>query len=281
VNYQHAPNRSVQVNGTDFLYREVGPASGVPLVLLHHFTGVLDDWDPRVADGLARERRVLTFDNKGVGGSGGETPSSIAEMADDAVGFLRALGLEQVDLLGFSMGGYVAQTIVQKHRELVRKLILAGTAPAGGLQPGAQSGPGVGQLMQQVMARAAAEKKHPKHFLFFTQSAKGQAAADAFLARLQERQEGRVPPASEKTIAAHAAALGGWKQVDPSGLGVVQQPTFIVNGDHDVMVPTEKSIELLQRIPNATLSIYPDAGHAAIFQYHDLFLPQALEFLRA
>ena len=279
--YIDTPNKFVKVGSVSFVYRELGSPAGTPLILLNHFTGVLDDWDPRVVDGLAAERRVMTFDNRGVGGSEGETPSSIAEMADDAIAFIRALGLETVDLLGFSMGGYIAQTIVQKNPQLVRKLILAGTGPAGGAPPGSQSASSVGRLVQQVQARAAAEKKHPKNYLFFTQTANGQAAAEGFLARLQERKTDRVPPASERTKAAHVAALDGWRQSDPSGLGAVRQPTFIANGDHDAMVPSEKSFELLQRIPNAILSIYPDGGHAGVFQFHDVFLPQALAFLRA
>jgi pimeloyl-ACP methyl ester carboxylesterase len=280
VRYIDTPNRVVKVGGVAFAYREVGLSSGIPLILLNHFTGVLDDWDPRVVDGLSAEHRVITFDNKGVGASEGVTPSTIEAMAADAVAFIQAIGSKKIDLFGFSMGGYVAQTITQQNPELVRRLILAGTGPAGGAQPGAPAGPGVAQLMEQVTARAAAENKHVKNYLFFTQTPNGQAAADAFLARLQERKVDRVPPASEPTIMAHAAALGGWRQSDPSGLAAIKQPTFIANGDHDAMVPTEKSFELLKRIPNSTLSIYPDAGHGGVFQFHELFVQQALEFLR-
>src|SRR5256714_8857608 len=127
-----APTRTISVAGTPFAYRELGPRTGVPLVCLHHFTAVLDDWDPRVIDGIAARRHVIAFDNRGVGASGGSVPHTIEEMAADAVAFIRALGLDQVDLLGFSLGGGVAQVITLAHPELVRRVILAGTGPAGG-----------------------------------------------------------------------------------------------------------------------------------------------------
>ena len=162
----------MEVEGTPFAYREVGPTTGIPVVFLHHFTAVLDDWDPAVVDGIAAERRVILVDLRGVGGSGGTTPDSIEAMAGDAIAFLRALGLSTVDLLGFSLGGMVAQLIVQQRPDLVRRVILAGTAPAG--DPGPAS---TGAILQAALEKAGAQGKHPKHFLFFSPTATSQAAA--------------------------------------------------------------------------------------------------------
>src|SRR3954453_4076410 len=157
---KEAATKTVEVEGTAFAYREVGPATGVPVVFLHHFTAVLDDWDPAVVDGIAAERRVILVDLRGVGGSGGTTPDSIEAMAGDAIALLRALGLSTADLLGFSLGGMVAQLIVQQRPDLVRRVILAGTAPAG--DPGPASAAAV---LQAALEKAGARGRHPRHFL--------------------------------------------------------------------------------------------------------------------
>jgi hypothetical protein len=180
-----APKR-VDVNGTSFVYRETGEKNGIPIVLLHHLTAVLDDWDPRTIDSLAQKHRVIAFNNRGVGGSKGTTPDTIDDMATDAVAFIRALGLSKTDLLGFSLGGFIAQVIAQKHPDLVRRMILAGTSAAGG-----EGISNVASVLQNAVARATAEKKHPKQSLFFTQSQDGQKAAAEFLQRLGTRQQDR------------------------------------------------------------------------------------------
>src|SRR3954453_11253652 len=131
-NYRDAPTKTIDVGGTSFEYRELGPSRGVPVIFLTHLAAVLDNWDPRVVDGIAARHRVITFDNRGVGASTGSTPRTIEEMASDAVTFIRALGLDQVDLFGFSMGGMLAPVIAQQQPQLVRKMIIAGTGPAGG-----------------------------------------------------------------------------------------------------------------------------------------------------
>ena len=270
-----AVTKTVDVGGTPFAYREVGPATGVPVVFLHHFTAVLDDWDPAVVDGIAAERRVILVDLRGVGGSGGTTPDSIEAMAEDAVAFLEALGLPTVDLLGFSLGGAVAQVIVQRRPDLVRRVILAGTAPAGD-----QGAAATGAVLQAALEKAGAQGKHPKHFLFFSPTATSQAAADAFLARLDERTQDRDAPVTNETIGAQLTALAKWEQgASPDGLANVDKPVLVVNGDDDTMLPTISSFHLAQLLPDAELSIYPDSGHGGIFQYHDLFVAQALEFL--
>src|SRR5260221_2049 len=174
-----------------------GIKNGIPIVLLHHLTAVLDDWDPRTIDSLAQHHRVIAFNNRGVGGSKGTTPDTIDDMATDAVGFIRALGLSKTDLLGFSLGGFIAQVIAQKHPDLVRRMILVGTSHAGGA--GVRN---VSSVLQNAVARATAEKKHPKQSLFFTQSQDGQKAAAEFLQRLGTRQQDRdLPPTTETIVA--------------------------------------------------------------------------------
>ncbi len=275
MTFENAPNQTINVNGTPFVYREAGQKADVPLVLLHHLTAVLDDWDPKLVDELAAEHYVVAFDNRGVGGSGGTTPPTVAQMADDAVAFIKALGFSKVDLLGFSLGGFVAQVIAQEHPGLVRKLILAGTAPEGG-----DGIANMGAVLQDGVGKAGASGKHPKHFLFFSQTKNGQAAADAFLARLNERQQGRDKAISNETIGAQVTAIHAWGKQKTFDLSAIQHPVLVANGDNDVMAPTVNSFELARRLPNAELSIFPDASHGGIFQYHDVFVRQALDFLR-
>ncbi|SNT08191.1 alpha/beta fold hydrolase [Actinacidiphila glaucinigra] len=273
-----APTRTVDVAGTPFAYREVGTGEGVPLVLLHHVTAVLDDWDPAVVDGLAAERRVIMVDLRGVGRSGGTTPDTFEAMADDTVAFLDALGLDTVDLLGYSLGGIVAQVVAQQYPERVRRIILAATAPAGAQGPAA-----TGATLQTAIQKATELGKHPKHFLFFEPSSASQAAADSFLARLDQRTaDDRDTPISNEAIGAQLAALTTWEQdTSPAGLAAVKQPALVVNGDNDTMWPTAAcTLRLAELLPDARLAVYPDSGHGGIFQYHETFVQQALDFLR-
>lgn len=275
MSFVNAQSQSIDVGGTPFVYRELGKKGGVPVVLLHHLTAVLDDWDPRVVDGLAAEHHVIAFDNRGVGASGGATPSSVEVMASDAIAFIRALGLSKVDLLGFSLGGFIAQVIAQTKPDLVRKIIIAGSGPAGG-----EGISNMGSVLQDAVAKAAASGKHPKHFLFFSQTANGQAAANAFLARLNERTADRDAGISNESIGAQLTAIHAWGQGNPSELSEIHHPVLVANGDDDVMAPTINSFELARRLPNAQLSIFPDASHGGIFQYYPVFVQQALDFLR-
>jgi pimeloyl-ACP methyl ester carboxylesterase len=270
-----AATKSVDVNGTKFVYREIGSAGGIPVVFLHHLTAVLEDWDPRVVDGLAAKHHVVVFDNRGVGGSGGSTPKTVEEMARDAVAFIGALGFGKVDLFGFSLGGFVAQVIAQQQPGLLRKIILAGTGPAGG-----EGIANVSAVLQDAFGKAGAANKHPKHLLFFTQTSNGQAAADEFLLRLKERTKDLDTAVSNETIQAQLAAIQVWGQGDAAALGTVQHPVLVANGDDDVMVPSFNSFELARRLPNAQLSIFPDAGHGGVFQHHAVFVQQALAFLQ-
>lgn len=274
MTFENASTKMIDVGGTSFAYREFGAKGGVPVILLHHLTAVLDDWDPRLVDGLASGHRVIAFDNRGVGRSGGTTPHSVEAMAHDAISFIRALGFSKVDLLGFSLGGFVAQAILLSQPDLVRKVIIAGSGPAGG-----EGISEMGSVLQDGLTRAAAAGKHPKHFLFFSQTASSQAAADAFLARLNERVHDRDAPISNEAIHAQLTAIHAWGQGNSSRLSEIRHPVLIANGDDDLMAPTINSFVLARRLPNAQLSIYPDAGHGGIFQ-HPVFIQQALEFLR-
>ncbi|MFD4873883.1 alpha/beta fold hydrolase [Streptomyces sp. NPDC058420] len=276
VTHDEAATRTVDVGGTPFAYREVGATTGTPLVLLHHFTGVLDDWDPAVVDGLGAERRVILVDLRGVGASGGTTPDSVEAMAADAVAFIEALGLGTVDLLGFSLGGMVAQQLAQRRPELVRRIILAGTSPAGDAGPANTLA-----VLQNALQKASADGKHPKHFLFFSPTPTSQAAADAFLARLDRRTQDRDTAATDQTIGAQVTALAKWEQSGANtGLTGIDRPVLVVNGDDDSMIPTISSFRLADQLPDAELSIYPDSGHGALFQHHELFVRQTLDFLR-
>ena len=275
TSYKNAPTRTVSAGGMDFAYRELGPKTGVPLVLVTHLAAILDNWDPRVVDGLAAKHRVITFDNRGVGASTGTTPKTIQAMATDAVTFIRALGLTQVDLLGFSMGGMIAQVIVQNEPKLVRKLILAGTGPAGG-----EGITNVTKLSHLDTARALLTLQDPKQFLFFTRTRNGRQAGKQFLARLKERTDNRDKAISLKSYFAQLAAIHSWGLERPQDLSGIHQPVLVANGESDRMVPTTNSLDLARRLPDSDLVIYPDAGHGGIFQFHEQFVAKALAFLQ-
>jgi pimeloyl-ACP methyl ester carboxylesterase len=274
TSYTDAPTRTISAGGVDYAYRELGPKTGVPVIFLVHLAGNLDNWDPRVVDGIAAKHRVISFDNRGVGASTGKTPDTIEAMAKDAVTFIRALGFDQVDLHGFSMGGMIAQVIARNEPQLVRKLILTGTGPAGG--KGMKEVVWVAQL---DTLRGLLSRQDPKQFLFFTQTANGMREGKAFLARLKERTSDRDTPISVRSYFAQLKACRSWGKEQPHDLSRIRQPVLLANGDHDRMLPTPNTIDMSQRLPNNELVIYPDAGHAGIFQYHDQFVDKALEFL--
>jgi pimeloyl-ACP methyl ester carboxylesterase len=276
TSYAAAPTRTVRVGGVDFAYRELGPAIGVPVVLLTHLAAVLDNWDPRVVDGIAAAHRVIAFDNRGVGASGGSTPRTIEAMAHDAIAFIRALGLQEVDLLGFSMGGMIAQLIAAEEPRLVRKVILAGTGPAGG-----EGITKVTRLSHYDTVRGLLTLQDPKQFLFFTRTPVGRRAGREFLTRLKERTQNRDKRISLRSYTAQLKAIHRWGQDPPADLSVIHQPVLVANGEADRMVPTSNSRDLAQRLPNAELVIYPDAGHGGIFQFHGPFVGRALAFLGA
>ncbi|HSI17486.1 MAG TPA: alpha/beta hydrolase, partial [Sphingomonas sp.] len=261
-----APNRSVAAAGTTFAYRRLGPAAGVPVLLLNHWGATLDNFDPRIVDGLAATRPVIAIDYRGVGASGGKAPRDVAEMARDMIACINALGLETVDLLGFSLGGFVAQDIVRQESGLIRKIILAGTGPAGGVgiaQVGAVSWP--------LIARAMLTLRDAKFYLFFTGTTHGRGAAQAFLDRLKERKTARDKPITVSAFLRQLKAIHAWGRQSPQDLGAIEKPVLVANGDQDIMVPSSNSIDLARRLPNAELVLYEDAGHGGIFQFHQTF----------
>jgi pimeloyl-ACP methyl ester carboxylesterase len=272
--WKHTPTRTIKAGGVEFAYRELGPRGGVPLVFLHHLTAVLDDWDPSVIDGIAARRHVITFDNRGLGASSGSVPHTIDEMAADAVAFIRGLGHDQVDLLGFSLGGGVAQVIALEHPDLVRRLILAGTGPAGG--GGIEK---ITKIAVTAYVKAALTLRDPKHFLFFPRTPQGKRAATNYMARLKERTEDRDKRFSLMAMRAQLKAIRAAGLQAPHDLRRIRQPVLVANGDNDVMVASEHSADMARRLPDAKLVIYPDSGHGGVFQYHQQFVPEVLEFL--
>ncbi len=274
--WQVAPTRRIEVAGTTFVYRQLGGSAGVPVVLLNHWGATLDNFDPRIVDGLAATRPVVALDYRGAGASGGKAPLTVAEMAQDTIAVIRALGFQQVDLVGFSLGGFVAQDVVLKAPELIRKLILAGTGPAGG-----QGIAKVGAVSWPLILKGLLTFRDPKTFLFFSSTANGRRAARDFLGRLKERKADRDKPVTVSAFLRQLEAIKAWGHQAPQDLTVIRKPVLIANGDHDIMVPTINSIDLAHRLPNAELALYTDAGHGGIFQHHEAFLGRALKFLAA
>jgi pimeloyl-ACP methyl ester carboxylesterase len=272
-----APTRHVVVDGEKLAYRRWGnSASGQPpLFFLQHFRGGMDHWDPLLTDGLAAGREVILYNGRGIASSSGTPRTRIEAMADDAAAAIRAMGLRKVDVLGFSLGGFQAQDLTRRHPDLVRKLMLLGTGPRGG---NPDSEPGV---------LAAAPRPVPTLddflYLFFGRSAAARKAGREFWERRHLRVD-QDPPSSPAVIQAQIEAnMYYLPKLDLAApyahLREIQQPTFILNGVNDVMVPTINSYYMAQNIPNAQLFIYPDAGHAAQFQYPERFLKHAIQFL--
>jgi len=244
-------------------------------VFNQHFKGTMDYWDPAVTDGLARNREVLLFDNAGVAGSSGEVPASFPEMGANAIAFIKALGLAKVDVLGFSIGGMVAQEIAIQAPDLVRRLVLVGTGPRGADMSASKSG--------EIFAGTYDPPEHLWLAVHFSPSASSRAAGLAFLERKHLRKD-RDPEVSEKAAAAQREAIGKYiaKRVDAlAPLKRVHQPTLVVQGSNDVIIPTMNSFVLQQTLPNAQLIIYPDANHGSFYQYPELFVAQAGQFLDA
>lgn len=274
--YVDAANRFISVGGTRFAYRELGLRGGVPLVLLNHWGAVLDNFDPRIVDGLAARHHVIAVDYRGIGLSGGSAPLTVDEMARDVIAMIRAMGFGTIDLMGFSLGGFVAQDVTLKAPGLVRKLILTGTGPAGG-----EGIAKVGRVSWPLILKGLATFRDPKTYLFFTATPNGRASAKGFLARLQERKTGRDKGPTPRAFLRQLAAIHAWGRQAPQDLGPIKIPVLVANGDSDVMVPTSNSRDLARRIKGAELVIYPDAGHGGIFQHHASFVPTVLSFLAA
>jgi pimeloyl-ACP methyl ester carboxylesterase len=274
-----APTQFVEANGIRFAYRRFGREVGEPLLFMQHFRGGMDHWDPAITDGFAMDRPVILFNNAGIASSSGETPDTVDAMGEHAADFVGALGLSQLDVLGFSIGGYIAQALTLRRPALVRRLILVGTGPRAGEPPngpkyaqyGTSTDPGTGETGLEAFL-----------YLFFSPSASSQAAGRAFWERRHLRRNGIDPPSSAQAMKAQLGAIADWREVRGERFGELKkiaQPTLVVNGNRDIMVPTINSFTLSQHIPNAQLTIYPDSGHASLFPYPDLFLAHARLFL--
>lgn len=272
INALTAPTQYVEVNGVNFAYRRFGKPLGVPLIGFQHFTGTLDNWDPIILDGLASEREIIIFDNIGVGNSSGETPDNVLEMTHDAVSFIKALGLNKIDVLGFSLGGFIAQYLGLKYPDLINKIIIVGAAPQG-----TKALHGFPQLIGR------AQQKEPMEvflYIFFTSSEESRNKGKATLQRLYSRTEDRTEPAKEQAVMSQMKAITSWGTETPTiNLKKVHQPVLIIQGSNDEMMDSDSSYTLFKELPNAVLTYYPDAAHGSFYQYPEMFVNQANHFL--
>jgi pimeloyl-ACP methyl ester carboxylesterase len=276
--YSSLPNLQVTgANGIDYAYRDTDPLSGgVGLVLLQHFRGNLDNWDPALVDGLAAGRRVITFDNTGVGGSSGTTPSTVEQMARDAIAFIAAMDLSRVDLLGFSIGSFVAQQVALTRPAMVRRLVLASAAPQGGA--------GMHGWAPEVIGAIGTPQTKPEEYLgvFFARSASSRQAGQEALRRMYARTEDRDAATSWATRQAQYDAVCTWgipEHARLERLSCLTMPVFIANGDSDPMIPPHYSYLLAGLIPQARVKIYPDSAHGFLFQHHRDYAADVEDFL--
>lgn len=275
--HQTAPTQFVEASGIRFAYRRFGKAGTVPLVFNMHFMGTMDHWDPAVTDGFAKDREVILFDNAGVSSSSGEVPETFAQMGANAIAFIKALGLKQVDVLGFSIGGLVAQEITLQAPDLVRRLILVGTGPRSGesMDTGTPEG-------KEIFGATYANPDDLWLRVHFTPSHVSQAAGREFVKRFRLRSTNRDPDVSQAAALAQRAAIGRWGAKRDHAwdyLKTIKQPVLVVNGSNDVIIYTINSYILQQNLPNAQLIIYPDSAHGALFQYPQLFVRHVSMFL--
>jgi pimeloyl-ACP methyl ester carboxylesterase len=274
-----APTQFAETRLETYAYRRIGNKAGLPLLCLQHFTGTLDNWDPAVTDPLASEREVILFESAGLGRSTGEVPASVPGMAAHALAFVDALGLTHVDLLGFSLGGMVAQAIALERPSLVRRMLLVGTAAEGGEDIMHMERPGLREIYG---ANLPASQRLVK--LFFAPSPSSEAAGEAFVARLAQRKQDREPVSGPKVATAQIAAFRAWEAFTGerfANLRKIHHACLVVNGVFDIMIPIKNSYMLSEHLPNAVLLTYPDSGHGSLFQFHESFTRQAAAFLAA
>ncbi len=275
-NYTYAtvPTKFVETNGVKFAYRSYGKEGDIPVVYFNHLTANLDNCDPRIMDAIAANRQIISFDYRGVGATTGKQGTSIADMAKDAIAFIHALGYNQVDIMAFSMGGFITQELLLVEPALARKIILAGTGPRGGGGVSAVVG-----LTYKDILKGLFTFRDPKFYLFFTQNKVGKQAAKDFLNILKERTENRDKKVKLSVLKKQLKAIKDWGHEPPANLSVFKHPVLIANGDNDRMVPTPNSYDLAKRFPNAEpVVIYPNSGHGGIFQNHEEFVKSALAF---
>ncbi|MCA8312883.1 alpha/beta hydrolase [Burkholderia multivorans] len=273
------PTRYVDASGVRYAYRRFGnDGGGRPLLCLQHFTGTLDNWDPAIVDALARDREIILFENAGVGRSGGQVPTSVAQMAEHVLRFVDALSLDTLHILGFSLGGFLAQEIAIARPALVERMIVSGSAPEGG--------EGAGMDRPELLAiytDAEMPMSEKLKRLFFPATQEGQAAAAAFVVRLAARSAEPDLPAGPEVASAQLQAMIAWANWSgdvAQKLSRIRQPVLVTNGDDDRMIPTANSFVLAQGLPNATLIVYPNSGHGALFQYAQTYVAHVTEFLR-
>lgn len=275
LSYATVPTQFVEGNGIKFAYRSYGKTGDIPVIYFNHLTANLDNCDPRIMDAIAAHRQIISFDYRGVGATTGKQGTSLPDMAKDAIAFIHALGFKQVDIVAFSMGGMISQEVLLIEPNLVRKLILAGTGPRGGEGISAVVG-----LTYKDIIKAILTFRDPKFYLFFTQNKVGKAAAKSFLKRLNERTENRDTKVKLSVLKSQLKAIEIWGHDQPADLSVFKHPVLVANGDNDRMVPTLNSYDLAKRFPNAEpVVIFPNSGHGGIFQYHEEFIPKAIDFL--
>ena len=273
-----AATQLLRVGHESYAYRRFGSGKAYPLLCLQHFTGTLDNWDPAVTDPLAAEREVLLFDSAGVGRSTGKVPRTVGEMATHALAFLDGLGISKCDVLGYSLGGMVAQEMALSRPAIVRRMILVGTAPRGGEDVMHLEKPSLSKHLGDPSLQGYAVLQR----IFFAPTASSQAAGGSFVERLSQRREDLDTPSGPDVIAAQIAAFREWEQPAENGFGLlgdVRQPALVVNGVHDEMIPVSNSYRLVENLPNAVLLVYPDAGHGSLFQFHESFTRHAAAFL--
>ena len=273
-----APTQFQRAGTETYAYRRFGSASERPLLLLQHFTGTLDNWDFEVTDPLASEREVILFDNAGIGRSSGTVPQTVTGMAKHAFAFVDAMGLETCDVLGFSLGGMVAQQMAQDRPSIFRKMILVATAPRGGEDIMHLEKPNLAKFLRDPQLRGYEVLQK----IFFAPTASSQAAGEAFVGRLAQRTLDLEPPSGPEVAQAQRSAFQEWEQFTGERFGSLKNiphPTLVVNGIHDEMIPVSNSYWLSQNLPNAMLMTYPDSGHGSLFQFHDSFTRQAAAFL--
>ncbi|MEQ1734191.1 MAG: alpha/beta hydrolase [Bacteroidia bacterium] len=273
--YATVPTQFVEANGIKFAYRSYGKQGDIPVIYFNHLTANLDNCDPRIMDAIAAERHIISFDYRGVGATTGKQGTSLPDMAKDAIAFIHALGYKQVDIMAFSMGGFITQELLLVEPTLARKIILAGTGPRGGAGVSDVVG-----LTYKDIFKGIFSFRDPKFYLFFTQNTVGKQAARDFLNRLKERKENRDKKVQLYVLKKQLKAIESWGHATPADLSVFKHPVLVANGDNDRMVPTPNSYDLAKRFTNAEpVIIYPNSGHGGIFQYHEEFLKKAIPFL--
>lgn len=275
-NYTYAtvPTQFVEAGGIQFAYRSYGKEGDIPVIYFNHLAANLDNCDPRIMDVIASNRHVISFDYRGVGATTGKQGTSIPDMAKDAIAFIHALGYNQVDIIAFSMGGFITQELLLLEPTLARKIILAGTGPRGG-----EGVSDVVGLTYLDIFKGIFTFRNPKFYLFFTQNKVGKQAARDFLKRLKERTENRDKKVKLSVLSKQLKAIKIWGNDKPADLSVFKHQVLVVNGDVDRMVPTTNSYDLAKRFTNSELVIYPNSGHGGVFQFHEEFLKKAIPFL--